>query len=259
MPCQIARRTSRWLWLILAFVWFKPMSAGPWQEPGTRRQAFYNDLRPGTYRFRVTASNNDGLLNEERAALDFVMLPAWYQTNWFVVLCVVTGVVAVGALYRLRMHKVAQSPNALRTSTAQENELVQAFRRAIEDCERESSIEASFSVIGDAKEIHPVVRDEVCWIGCEAIRNACRHSRGGRLEIVLTYSQDLTLRIADNGVGINQAIVDEGKERHSGLQGMLARAARIGAKLNMASSANVGTEITVLVPGSIVFRKPPKR
>src|SRR6202008_591215 len=105
----------------------------------------------------------------------------------------------------------------------QENELVQAFRRAIEDCERQSSIEASFSVIGKVKEMHPVVRDEVFWIGCEAVRNACRHSRGSRLEVVLTYSQDLTLRVADNGVGIDQAIADEGKESHFGLTGMLGR------------------------------------
>ena len=44
-----------------------------WQEPGTRRQAFYTDLRPGTYRFRVMASNNDGLWNEHGAALDIVI------------------------------------------------------------------------------------------------------------------------------------------------------------------------------------------
>ena len=41
-----------------------------WQEPGTRRQAFYNDLRPGTYRFRVIASNNDGLERRGRRARD---------------------------------------------------------------------------------------------------------------------------------------------------------------------------------------------
>ena len=62
-----------------------------WQEPGTRRQAFYNDLRPGTYRFRVIASNNDGLWNEQGAALDIVIAPAWYQTSAFLVLCVVRG------------------------------------------------------------------------------------------------------------------------------------------------------------------------
>ena len=58
-----------------------------WQEPGTRRQAFYSDLRPGSYRFRVIACNNDGVWNEVGATLGFSIAPAWYQTNWFRVGC----------------------------------------------------------------------------------------------------------------------------------------------------------------------------
>ena len=83
-----------------------------WQEPGTRRQAFYNDLRPGTYRFRVIASNNDGLWNEQGAALDIVIAPAWYQTSAFLVLCVIGAIVAMWALYQLRMRQVARALNA---------------------------------------------------------------------------------------------------------------------------------------------------
>jgi len=59
-----------------------------WEEPGTRRQAFYNDLRPGHYRFRVIACNNDGVWNEAGATLEFNILPAFYQTKWFVLFCV---------------------------------------------------------------------------------------------------------------------------------------------------------------------------
>ncbi len=58
-----------------------------WQEPGTRRQAFYNDLRPGQYRFHVIACNNDGVWNENGATLDFSIAPAWYQTGWFLLSC----------------------------------------------------------------------------------------------------------------------------------------------------------------------------
>ena len=67
-----------------------------WQEPGTRRQAFYTDLRPGTYRFHVIASNNDGLWNEAGAALDFVVAPAWYQGRAFVVIAVMTAFSSCG-------------------------------------------------------------------------------------------------------------------------------------------------------------------
>src|SRR5262249_24354138 len=83
-----------------------------WQEPGTRRQAFYSDLRPGTYHFRVIASNNDGLRNELGASLDVVVAPAWRQTRAFLVLSVVTGVMAVWVLYRLRMRQLGRTLSA---------------------------------------------------------------------------------------------------------------------------------------------------
>jgi signal transduction histidine kinase len=84
-----------------------------WQESGSRRQAFYSDLRPGSYRFRVIASNNDGVWNEQGATLDIVIDPAWYQTTWFLALSVIMGlVVVVWGLYALRMRQVARALNA---------------------------------------------------------------------------------------------------------------------------------------------------
>jgi signal transduction histidine kinase/ligand-binding sensor domain-containing protein len=77
-----------------------------WQEPGTRRQAFYSDLRPRKYRFRVIACNNDGLWNEEGATLDFSVAPAWYQTNWFPVACAATLLMLLWGLYRLRVQQL---------------------------------------------------------------------------------------------------------------------------------------------------------
>ena len=54
-----------------------------WQEALDRRQAFYKDLAPRKYRFRVIASNNSGVWNETGASLDFSVDPAYYQTTWF--------------------------------------------------------------------------------------------------------------------------------------------------------------------------------
>ena len=89
----------------------------------------------------------------------------------------------------------------------------------------------------------------------EAIRNARTHSGATRLEVELGYADDLTLRISDNGTGINPAIADRGKDGHFGLQGMRERAARTGGKLTLRSSTGTGTEIMLVVPGDIVFRK----
>ena len=54
-----------------------------WQDAGTRRQAFYTNLTPKTYRFHVIACNNDGVWNEQGASLQFQIKPAWYQTLAF--------------------------------------------------------------------------------------------------------------------------------------------------------------------------------
>jgi signal transduction histidine kinase len=113
----------------------------------------------------------------------------------------------------------------------------------------------TFSVVGDAREMHPVVRDEVYRIGYEAIRNACTHSGASRLEVELRYSSELALRVSDNGTGVDPAVADRGKDRHFGLQGMRERAARIGGKLALGSSASSGTEVRLIVPGRIIFRK----
>jgi hypothetical protein len=82
-----------------------------WQDAGTRRQAFYNDLRPGTYRFRVIVSNNDGVWNEEGASLEIAIAAAWYQTRAFLVLSVLLGALAVWVAYHLRMRQVARALN----------------------------------------------------------------------------------------------------------------------------------------------------
>jgi len=76
------------------------------------------------------------------------------------------------------------------------------------------------------------------------------------LEVSLHYAQDLTLRVKDNGIGIDETVLAEGKAGHFGLQGMRERAARIGSKLSVVSAPNAGTEVALIVPGSVIFRKP---
>ena len=77
-----------------------------WRDVGSRRQAFYTNLSPRSYRFRVLASNNDGVWNESGAGLDFVLLPAFYQTRSFLLLCMLVVVLLSLGGYRLRVWQV---------------------------------------------------------------------------------------------------------------------------------------------------------
>ncbi|MBC9032886.1 hypothetical protein IAG41_10825 [Sphingomonas sp. JC676] len=78
-----------------------------WIDAGMRRQAFYTNLAPGTYRFRLIAANDNGVWNEQGATVDFVIPPTFMQSRWFVALCVVLALIALWLIYRLHLAQVA--------------------------------------------------------------------------------------------------------------------------------------------------------
>jgi signal transduction histidine kinase len=294
-----------------------------WYEVSTANPIAYRNLSPGQYHFIVNASDTNGVWSEKVANVDFTILPTFYQTRWFVLLCIAAALFVIWALYQLRVGQVARAIsvrfderlaertriarelhdtllqtvqgsklvadcaletsdnpahlqrameqlsgwlgqateegrgalNSLRASTGETNDLAAALRRATQECRFNKAIAVKFLATGRPRDMHPVARDEIYRIGYEAIRNACEHASASQLEIALTYARDLTLRVNDNGIGIEAAVLAEGKQGHFGLQGMRERARRIGSKLTLVSSAICGTEITLVVPGNVVFRK----
>jgi len=79
-----------------------------WREAGNRRVAYYSALRPGTYTFRVVASNNDGVWNETGAQLAIIWRPHFWETWWFYGLVGLSAALAVGGAVRyllLRRHR----------------------------------------------------------------------------------------------------------------------------------------------------------
>ncbi|HEV2986092.1 MAG TPA: triple tyrosine motif-containing protein, partial [Vicinamibacterales bacterium] len=78
-----------------------------WQDVGRRRQAIYTNLRPGRYRFRVTASNNGDVWNEAEASTDLVIAPAYYQTTWFLASSVAIGLALLWTLHQWRLRQTA--------------------------------------------------------------------------------------------------------------------------------------------------------
>ncbi len=77
-----------------------------WIEAGTRRTAFYSNLKPGHYVFRVTAANNDGVWNEKGIVYRFYLKPYFYQTWWFRTLLVLLIAGAVAAYIRLKAREI---------------------------------------------------------------------------------------------------------------------------------------------------------
>lgn len=78
-----------------------------WRAAGTRRVAFYTNLRPRSYRFRVEASNREGTWSEQPAAFAFSIAPHFWETWSFYALCAagIIGFAAGVQAYRLRWQR----------------------------------------------------------------------------------------------------------------------------------------------------------
>jgi len=299
-----------------------------WQDVGNRRQAFYTDLDPGSYRFRVIASNNSGVWNEQGAALDFSITPAYWQTNWFRAACVAAFLLALWALHQLRLRQIARTFNArleervgernriardlhdtllqsfqglllrfhtvsemlpdrpaaakevldgaieqtanaitegrnavqgLRTSTIEPNNLVLAITGLGEEIAAEARADdaaaVSIAVEGAARNLQPIVRDEVYRIAAEALRNAFRHAGAKGIDVEIRYEpRQFRLRIRDDGRGIAQEyLTAEGREGHFGLHGMRERANLMGGRLTVWTAPDAGTEIELTIPAANAY------
>jgi signal transduction histidine kinase len=146
--------------------------------------------------------------------------------------------------------------HSLRTSPSEGDDLVAALQRVTELVAVPRAMAVRWSVAGTPRELHPIVRDEVYRIGSEAIANAARHSGARGLRIEVEYTQDLIVRVIDDGRGIDADIAQHGRPGHLGLQGMRERAAAIAATLDIACAANAGTTVALAVPGGLAFLRP---
>jgi signal transduction histidine kinase len=109
-------------------------------------------------------------------------------------------------------------------------------------------------VEGKPARLHPIIRDEAYRIGREALVNAFHHSRADKIEVELEYSnKNLRIVVRDDGAGIDEQVLQAGKDGHWGLAGMRERAESIGARLRVWSRQNAGTEVELVIPGHIAF------
>jgi len=77
-----------------------------WIEAGRRRVAYYTNLPPGRYRFRVVASDNANAWNDASALLDLQLRPHFYQTYWFYVVITFSVLMLALALHRIRVRRL---------------------------------------------------------------------------------------------------------------------------------------------------------
>jgi signal transduction histidine kinase/DNA-binding response OmpR family regulator len=84
-----------------------------WVDAGARRAAYYTNLPPGSYRFRVAASNDDGAWNEAGSSFAFALSPRFHQTIWFYLLCAVMVALAGAGMYHWRVRELRRREKQL--------------------------------------------------------------------------------------------------------------------------------------------------
>ena len=298
-----------------------------WIDAGTRREAFYTNLGPGSYRFRVLAANNDGVWNREGATLEFVIPPTFVQSIWFKLLLGLGGIGLLAALYLWRLrHVTVRMQNRFDIRIAERERIArelhdtllqgfqglmlqikagvnllpdpaarqpldEALKRAqavlIEGRDRvldlrsgdgasdlaQAMLDSAATMTGKtgprvqvttegvAREIHPMVLEEIQRVSAEAMRNIRQHAQAASIDVLLIWSRKaLSLSIRDDGVGMPQEILANGERAgHFGLRGMRERAERIGGRLTITSQTGGGTEVTLIVPARTAYRDYPIR
>lgn len=84
-----------------------------WVDAGRRRAAYYTNLEPGAYTFRVKAKNSDGLESREAVSYQFYLKPFFYQTAWFYFATMFFVLVSIYLIYKWRVAKIKANEQIL--------------------------------------------------------------------------------------------------------------------------------------------------
>ena len=117
-----------------------------WVNAGARRVAYYTNVPPGRYLFRVIASNDEGVWNESGAALTFYLRPRFYRTWWFYALAASSLAGVIVMVYMGRIKKLRRAHAAQQAFSRQLIETQEAERKRIA-AELHDSIGQSLAII----------------------------------------------------------------------------------------------------------------
>jgi signal transduction histidine kinase len=157
-------------------------------------------------------------------------------------------------LCRSALEQGRRTLNDLRSGPLSAVDLVRSFSQLSDECAGESGIRADVIVEGSERPLNATAGNDVLQVGRQAIANAFQHSHAREIHVLLSYGQQqLQIRVQDNGSGMTEEQLNAARPGHYGIVGMHERAERLGGSLSIRSRAGEGTEVTLLVPGHLVY------
>lgn len=85
-----------------------------WHYVGNERKATYTNLDGGRYVFRVKASNNDGVWNEQGVSLKIRITPPFWQTFWFRLIIIGIIIFIAISIHRVRTRLIQEQKKILK-------------------------------------------------------------------------------------------------------------------------------------------------
>jgi signal transduction histidine kinase len=171
-----------------------------WVEAGNRRSAFYTNLKPGSYRFLVQAGNEDGIWNTTGAEFALQLLPHYYQTAWFDLVCGAAALAALAGFFDWRVRHYKRKQRALQEAGERlENEVASrtaelATANALLQHEEaqlkqrtqslEKEIEERKRVEKEAEQVHRQLVDASRQAGMAEVATSVLHNVGNVLNSV---------------------------------------------------------------------------
>ena len=144
-----------------------------WTDAGNRRVAFYTNLPSGSYRFRVTAANSDGVWNEHPATLAFVKDAHLYETWWVRLLFVgALGGAMCGAAWLTYRARVAGLNQRFAAVLAERTRIARELHDTVEQGLTGVMLQL------DTVAAHWSATPEIARRGLDMARNMARHCMG---------------------------------------------------------------------------------
>ena len=119
---------------------FKVMLKGAisdWSPPTSQRAVDYPTLSPGHYTFRVLASNSYGYWNEEPVEYSFIIKPPFYQTPWFITICLILAAIGIISYIKIRERNLIREKRILEQKVEERTAEVVQKSKVIEEINKD--------------------------------------------------------------------------------------------------------------------------
>ena len=194
-----------------------------WELVGTRRSAFFANLKPGKYTFLVQACSSDGNTGGVADRFEVELLPFFYQTKWFYIACAGLSLVVLLGVYRWRISFLTRKQRQLQAT--QERLETEVKHRTVELRERtvllEKEIEERTRMEQEVERTHRRLLAASRWAGMAEVATGVLHNVGNALNSINISTTLLLDRVRKSKVTDIRRVVQMLQEHRSDLGSFL--------------------------------------